>query len=225
MSDNESVEQGTVESNSQEGTQEQTDFKAIVDKLTAERDALTGKVNELLGEAKKAKAARRDAEAQAAEEARKKAEADGNYQQLFESSEKERSTLQQQLEEMRSNIAKEKVSVEAGRLAAKLAEGENVELLSEFVQRRLKYTDEGIKVTDSNGNLTVSTIDDLAKEFEGSARYASLLKGNKSSGGGASGGAGSGGAAKKTMPRSQFEALDTNARMQFVKSGGRPVND
>jgi hypothetical protein len=51
----------------------------------------------------------------------------------------------------------------------------------------------------------------------------SILKGSGASGGGASGGGGGGGGAK-TMPRTQFNALDAQARMTAIK-GGTTVTD
>jgi hypothetical protein len=199
------------------------DLKAQLEALQAENESLSNKVNELLGEAKKAKKQRREAEAAAEEERKKKAEAEGNYQQLFESSEKERGTLAAQLEELQGNIAKKEVNASAMQIATRLAEGENVGLLSEFIARRLKFTDDGIKVTDSAGNLTVSTLQDLEKEFSGSARYASLIRGKQSSGGGASGGSG-GSSATKTMTREEFDALEQHKRKSFIKDGGKVVN-
>ena len=87
----------------------------------------------------------------------------------------------------------------------------------------MKYHDDGVKVTDSSGDLTVSTLDDLKAEFKNDARYSSLLKGNQSSGGGASGGSNSGCAAK-VKTRAEFEALNPVRRMEFVKSGGEILN-
>lgn len=194
------------------------DIAAQIAALQAERDSLLAKNNELLGETKKAKAARIEAERLAAEQERAKAEAEGNYQQLYESSEKHRKTLQEQLEGLTGSIQQKEVKTAALRLASELAEGANIELLSEFVTRRLKYSDDGVKVTDETGNLTVSTLDDLKKEFAGSARYASLIKGNQASGGGATGGSSSGGAAK-VMTRAEFDALDPKARMEKMRAG------
>ena len=70
----------------------------------------------------------------------------------------------------------------AMKLAAEIADGANAELLSEFIGRRLKFHDDGVKVTDNSGNLTVSSLSDLKTEFQNDARYSALLKGNQSSG-------------------------------------------
>jgi len=128
--------------------------------------------------------------------------------------------LQGEYEGLQGSIATEKKNNAAMKIATELADGSNAELLAEFLGRRLKFTDEGIKVTDAAGNLTVSSMDDLKKEFAGDARYAALLKGNQSSGGGASGGSNGGGAAK-VKNRAEFEALNHTDRTAFVKDGGK----
>lgn len=199
------------------------DVAAQLAALQAERDALLAKNNELLGETKKAKAERQKAAAEAAEAARKKAEADGNFEQLFQSSEKEREALTQQLNEITQASQRKEISNAALKISSELAEGANVELLAEFVSRRLKFADDGVKVVDESGGLTVSSLDDLRKEIAGSAKFASLIKGNQSSGGSAAGGS-SGASGSKEITRAEFDALDQPGRLKFVKSGGKITN-
>lgn len=179
----------------------------------AENTRLAAKIAEANKHAKAAERA-------AAEEARKKAEADGNYEQLFKSSEEQRSALEQQLNDLRVQNESKEINSAAMKIAASLADGENVDLLARFVAERLKYAENGVKVTDSNGDLTVSSLDDLKKEFAGSTRFAALIKGNQSSGGGASGGSSSGSATKE-MTRADFDALDPYAKSKFMKDGGK----
>jgi len=191
------------------------ELQAQFEAIRIENERLSAK----LGEANKhAKAAER----QAAEEARAKAEAEGNFEQLFKSSETERQTIQQQLEELQGNISNEKRNNQAMKVASELAEGHNVELLADFIARRLKVVDNSVKVIDEAGNLTVSTIDDLKKEFMGSVRYSSLIAGNKSTGGSAIGGVNSGSStAQQTISRADFKALNPIAQMKHIKSGGK----
>lgn len=191
--------------------------------LTSQNESLVNKNNELLGEKKKETNKRREAESEAARKAEEKAKADGDHEQLYKSAMQKNEQLQTALDGVNSNIAKEKVSNKAMKLATELADGANAELLSTFISKRLKHTDEGLKVTDENGELTVSTMDDLKTIFKNDPRYAALLKGNQSSGGGASGGSNSGGAAK-TKTRAEFEALDPTARMKFVRDGGQTID-
>lgn len=190
-----------------------------IEELQAEREALLKKNEELLTEAKRAKNAKREAEEQARLQAEEKAKASNDFKQLFESSEAERKKAAQELTELREKVANEKRHNEAMKLATELADGTNAELLAEFVTKRLKYSDDKIQVTNDKGELTVSTLADLKKEFQNDARYKSLLKGNQSSGGGANGGDNSGGAAK-SITRQEFEALNPAERQKFTKAGG-----
>lgn len=191
------------------------DLKALM----AENAAMKAKMDELLTEAKKAKTAKREIEEQSQIERERIAREKGDFEQLHKSSEERYQSTVRELEAMRQNVANEKRNNAAMKVATELADGPNAELLSEFIARRLKYHDDGVKVTDSSGDLTVSTLEDLKAEFKNDARYSALLKGNQSSGGGAAGGSNSGGAAK-VKSRAEFEALDPARRMEFVKSGG-----
>jgi hypothetical protein len=164
---------------------------------------------------------KKEAERITRETERQKAESEGNFEQLYKSSEQRAKELFDQIEQRDQINANEKRISESLRIASQLAEGDhNIDLLAEQVAKRLKYVDNSIKVVDSSGNLTVSTLDDLKKEIAGSARFSSLLKGNKSSGGSATGGA-SGSGAAQTIRRADFDALDAGSRMKFIKSGGK----
>ena len=187
--------------------------------LSQEFEAVKAKKDELLTEAKRAKNAKREAEEAARQAEMDKAHASKDFEQLFKSSEAEREKTHAELEALRTGIANEKVSNEAMKISSTLAEGTNVDLLADFVKRRLKYAEGEIKVVNQKGELTVSTTEDLAKEFQNDARYAALLKGNQSSGGGANGG--TNGGAGKTLTRAEFEALDHLQRPKFLASGGK----
>ncbi len=118
-----------------------------------------------------------------------------------------------------SNNAKSKA---ATNIAMGLAEGANVKLLSTFIIERLKFESGEVRVTDKNGNLTVSSLDDLKKEFANNEDFKSLLVGSKASGSGAAKGK-VGGAGTIEMPRAEFDAMNPAARHKFITSGGRPV--
>lgn len=186
-------------------------------------EGLTAKNQELLTETKAAKSARREIEATAQAEQERIAQAEGNHEQLYKSAMEKNTDLQSRLDDVLGSVANEKRDNAAMKIAGELADGSNAELLSEFISRRLKFTDEGLKVTDANGQLTISSLGDLATEFKNDARYSALLKGNQSSGGGATGGSNSGGAAK-VKTRAEFEALNPIAKSNFMKDGGSLVN-
>lgn len=165
--------------------------KSDIEKRDTEVSSMQAKLDELLGETKKAKAKAKEEADLAAKALADKALKDGDFEQLLKSSETEREKAASELLALRANIQSEKVNSEAMRLASELADGHNAALLSEFISRRLKYTDDGYRVLDAKGELTISTIDDLKTEFEKGERYQSLIRGNQASGGGALGGKGS----------------------------------
>lgn len=197
-----------------EGEGQGNELQAQLQAIQEENARLQAKVNE-------ANKHKKEAERLAKQKEREEAEAKGNYEQLFKSSESEREALQQQLEEIRQESASKEVNNLALKAASELAEGPNAEILADYIARRLKFTDDGVKVTDNDGNLTVSTLDDLKREFKGSARFASLIKGRQSSGGGASGGTNDSGSTAETMSRADFDALNPAAKMSFIKKGGK----
>jgi len=198
---------------------------ASADDFQSQLTKVKGKNDELIGEKRKAQAAKDEAEEKARLEAEEKNVATNNYKELHASSEEQRGKLQGQLDELKGKTAKDQCENAAQKLSAKLADGENVGLLAEFVTKRLKSTDDGIKVLDKDGHQTVSSLDDLAKEIEGDPRFASLLKGNQSNGGGAGGGddKNSGGAAK-TKTRAEFDAMSQPERSKFSTSGGTVID-
>ena len=196
-----------------------TEKDAMLKDMQQQFDAVKSKADELLDETKKAKAKARE-EADAAEQARiEKATKNGDFEQLLKSSEQQRKDLEDKLHALNNKVGTEKTRSESMRLASELADGANAELLSEFIGKRIKYTDEGLKVLDQNGDLTVSSLDDLKREFESSEKFKALIRGNKSSGGGAAGDGGRASSQAK-IERAQFDRMDAVQRMEFMKKGG-----
>jgi len=189
---------------------------------SAEIERLRNHSETLLAEKKAEAKKRADAEANAKAESEAKLLASKDFEQLHKSSELEREKLSNRLKELQDNIANEKKGAAALKVAAELADGSNAELLSTFISKRLKYTDDGLKVTDSNGDLTVSSLDDLKREFQNDAKFAALLRGSQASGGGAKGGEKSNGVAKE-ISRGEFEALPPPKRALFLKDGGKVI--
>ena len=195
------------------------ELQAQLEATAAEKTAMQNKLDELLTETKKAKQLRREAEEQARLAAEAKAQKEGDFEQLFKSRTEEAESYKTQLQQLQEGIATEKRDTAAMKLAAQMAEGADVENLAHFIKPRLKYTDEGVKVLDDKGQLTVSTLEQLKQEFESSGRYDSMIKGSKSTGGGAPGGKRSG-ATNKSLSRAEFDGMAPNARMSFIKEGG-----
>lgn len=192
------------------------DKESIIEDLKKQLDSLKNKTGELLAETKAAKERAR-AEAAAKEQAKlDKAKKEGDYEQLLQSSEKDRKRLAEELEGLRGKVSSEKVKSESLRIASELADGHNAELLSEFIKNRIKYTDEGIKVLDNTGQLTVSTLDQLKQEFAASEKYKSLVRGVKSSGGSAQGSGDKSVPSSKQVDRPTFDSWDAQKKSDFM---------
>ena len=208
---------------------EEVDVTALQDQLTTlqesnqaltdQFDAIKSKNDELLTETKTAKEAKRKAEADAITEKDRMAKESGDFESLYKSSSEKLQMTESTLSQLQGRIETEQKGNAAMKIAADLAEGSNIDLLSTFIDTRLSFQEGALKVTDGSGNLTISSLDDLKAEFKNDPKFASLLKGNQSSGGGATGGNNSGSAAK-TKSRAEFTALNPADQMKHVKSGG-----
>jgi len=199
--------------------EELTALKTSNQELTDQFNAIKNKNDELLTETKTAKDAKRKAEAEAVAEKDRLAKESGDFESLYKSSSEKLQETQGVLSQLQGKIESEQKSNAAMKIAADLAEGSNIDLLSTFVNNRIAFKDGELAVTDGNGNLTISSLDDLKAEFKNDSKFASLLKGNQSSGGGATGGNNSGSAAK-TKSRAEFTALNPADQMKYIKSGG-----
>lgn len=213
----------TQEISVEELQQQLAEKDAILADVTSQFESVKAKADQLLDETKKAKAMKREAEAIAKKEAEEKARKEGDFEQLLKSSEEERQKLSEELNGLRTSVTSEKISNEALKIASELADGPNAEILSEFIKRRIQYTQDGVKVTDEQGNLTIATIDELKQEFANSGKYKSLLRGLKSTGSGATGSS-DGVTEAKTISRSDFEKMPAAKQMEFFKKGGKLTN-
>jgi hypothetical protein len=164
----------------------------------------------LLDEAKEAKRLRREADEKLSQKEIDAAKARGDFEQLFTSSEQALAAERAKLAELTTSIERRDLTSAAAKISSSIAEGENAEILAEFVQRRLKIVEGQVKVTDAAGNLTIASLDDLAKEFQQAPRYASLVRGTQANGGGAAGS--KGGGATKTL-----NDLSESERKQLAK--------
>lgn len=201
------------------GVEEQKDNAIDIKSVIEDNKGLKKKLDELLGETKTAKRKAKEETLRADGLVRDKAVKEGDFEQLLKSSEEKNRFLSEELSKIEDARVSEKTKNAALKIASSLADGHNAELLSEFVSRRIKYSDGEIRVLDEKGNLTVSSLDDLKADFLSSDKFRSLVRGNKSSGGGA---AGSGGGAPgvKSISRPAFEKKDAQQKADLMKEGG-----
>ena len=182
---------------------------------------LKRKIDELLTEKKtvqqKASEAEELAKVQAAEKMRKA----NDFEQLYNSSESERQKASEELATLKANLQKQQIAGQAGQVASELTKDvARAKLLTEQISSRLSLVDGEIRVLDVNGNLTVSTVQELTQSIK--AEYPFLVDGSQAAGGGATGG-NSGAGDTKQVSRAEFDGLDAVKRMKFVKSGGKII--
>ncbi|MBY8958366.1 hypothetical protein J1G18_13825 [Pseudomonas sp. MIS38] len=185
------------------------DFVLTVEGLPTGGEDLEGLKRQnqtLLDEAKEAKRLKREADEKLAQKELDAAKARGDFEQLYASSEQALAVERTRLAELTASIERRDLTSAASKVSSSIADGENAEILAEFVQRRLKIVEGQVKVTDAAGNLTIASLEDLAKEFQQAPRYASLVRGTKANGGGATGGSG-GGATKQLHEMSDAERI------------------
>ncbi len=192
-------------------------WKEKMEAMAADNERLNAKIAEANKHTKAA-------EAQAAKEAREKAAAEGNFKQLYESSEAARLEAEEARDKINQLFEQQNINDIAGTIALKLNPIEAaVSDLKSKIASRLKYSEDGVKVTDKKGNLTISTIEQLTEELKGSADYSYMLKGNQSSGGSANGGSNGSGASGDTIKRADFEALNPAQRQATIKRGAKVI--
>ena len=139
--------------------------------------------DDLLSEKKAAQEATTAAEALAEKERLAAMEAKNDNKGLAESYKAELEKYKLREKETAAKLEKQAVSNKALELAKTISSGDNADLLATFIQERLRSEGGEIKVTDANGNLTISSQEDLLNEFKGNQRYASLVVATNASGG------------------------------------------
>lgn len=194
-----------------------------LEQLQRDNQSMKAKMEELLGETKRAKQLRREAEEAANRQTEEEARKAGNFEQLFKSAEQKNKALEDELNSLRGNMENEKKNNTVTKLAAELADGHNAENLALLIQNRVKYVDGDIKVLDNNGDLTVSTLDDLKTEIKSTPRFQSLLRGSQASGSGATGNRASG-TEGKTVSRSDWNSWSHSKRSKFHSDGGKVID-
>lgn len=185
-----------------------------------ENAAIKANRDELLEEKKRQKKLADEAEEKSQKSKEDSLRAKGHYEELYKSANQEKETLKEQMKRIQEEKNQVAIRVEASKIANKLAEGHNAEILTDYIEKRIKYTEEGLKVTDASGALTVSTLSDLESEFAKSDRYKSLRRGTKASGGSATGAGAGGSSNAKVIDRNTFNSMKSFEQSDFIKNKG-----
>ena len=195
----------------------EVNYKELYEKTAADLKAEAAKKEELLSETKRAKEERRNADEAAHKAVQEKSLKDGEFEKLWQSAQKEKEELTKRLQEITSSNRREKLQVQSMRIANDLADGDNAELLSDFVMRNLD------KMADDTGAVTSGVLEAIKNDFKANTKFKSLLRGSKAAGGGATGNT-SGAQASKVISREAFSKMGSAQQMAHIKSGGTLVD-
>lgn len=190
------------------------DYKALYEQSQADLKIVAEHKDKLYKETKQAKADRELADLTAKKVTEEKAQKDGEFEKLWNTSKQEKEELVKRLETIEKANRNEKVQISAMRIATELADGDNAELLSEFVQRNLD------KMADEAGGLSPDVLEAVKNEFRNNGKFKALLRGSRAAGGGATGNT-SAKAQIQEISRAEFDGMSQTARGKFFSSGGK----
>lgn len=188
------------------------ELKAQIDELQHKFAAKAENNARLYKETKAAKEERDRLLKQSQEQERlvkEQSEKNGEYEKLYKSTHEELGLTKKQLEEVHSKYKNEKVQLTAMRIATELADGDNAELLSEFVTKDL------LKLSDELGALDASIIEDVKNNFKTNSKFKALLKGSKAAGGGAQGNMSGSQQSKVELTREEYSKLSPFKQGEF----------
>ena len=196
----------------------------VQERLDQEVAGLKSKNDELLAEKKAIQKAKEEADAKSKQEQEKNAQENGQFKELYESQKAENESINLRLKEMIESQQRQTIKSEALRLASTLTKDvQKAKILEKEISQRLTLVDNEIRVTDDNGQLTVSSLDDLSAKIK--TEYSFLVDGIQAQGGGATRNIGGASVEIQEMSRSQFDELSQKERSAFVRGKGKIVNE
>ena len=199
--------------NEEQVVQDETpDYKALYEKTKQDLDAVAAKKEQLYKETKAAKAARDEAAAEALRISEETAKKNGEFEKLWQTATKEKEELQNQIKAIKHGNRNDKLHVASMRIATELADGDNADLLSEFVKRNLE------NIAEEDGSLSEDVLKAVASEFKNNAKFKSLLRGSKASGGGAPGNMrGDAETSTKELSYAELTKMSPDKKLEFAK--------
>ncbi len=190
------------------------------EKLKTDLKVVAEHKEKLYKETKEAKQARDKASADAKRIEEEKAKKDGEFERLYQTKAQELQEKDQAFENFKKSVRQDKLQVTAMRIANDLADGDNAELLSDFIARKL----DGL--SDETGALNADVISDIKKEFASNQKYKSLLRASKANGGDARGNAsGMAEGQNREISRADFDKLDPIGRSKFLSNRSNKITD
>lgn len=152
-----------------------------IERLRKHNETLLG---EKKAESEKRKAEQAEKDKQAEELARKK----GDFETLETQYKDKIAGLEKHLADQIAERNADLIKSQSLKIASQLSSNaHNQEILQMLIEKRLTVENGAVKVTDGNGNLTISSVDELVAEFKHGGKFDSLIDGTKASGTGATG--------------------------------------
>lgn len=198
-----------------EVVQEEIDYKALYEKakedLASKEEhikAIAAKKDELLGETKKAKQEREQAEIEKSKKA-------GEFEKLWKEAQEKMTALEQERDNERKSYRSEKIQTNAMKIAIELADGDaqSAKLLSYFIKDKLDT------LANETGHLDDSSIDAVKKDFKTNKEFAPLLAGSKATGGGAQGNTRGASNATREMMQREIDSLPPSEKVRLLREG------
>lgn len=186
------------------------DWKLIAESLEKEKADLKRKNDELIGEKRRVQ----EREEAAKREAQENAQKNGEFEKLWKTVAEEKEQLANQVNQIKQQYKQEKIDVTAARIANSLADGNDADLLKEFVKKSL----DGL--ADEHGGVGDNIVQDLTNQFKNDEKYKSLLRGSKAAGGGATGNI-KGNAQVVEKSQHDFNKLSPVQKHEFLSKGGK----
>lgn len=189
--------------------QSQEDYKALYEETQKKLETVAAHKDKLYQETKKAKADREAAESERQRIERENAQKNGEFEKLWQQEAKEKEEALKSLQQLKKGYRQEKIDVTSMRIANELADGDNAELLSNFVKNTL----DGL--ADETGSLSEDVLKSVVNEYKNNQKFKALLRMSKASGGGAPGNLRGAGESLE-MKRADFDKLSADKQYDFI---------
>lgn len=164
------------------------DYKAELDKAKADLDKYKRENTDFFTDMKKYKQKAKEYEEVLAK-TNKVAEESKTYQERYESLSKQYEKEKVTNQKKQNAYDQERIRNKAMTLANNLQplDDDAADMLADYLEKRLKMTEDGIAILDKDGKLSNLKEVDLKEEFKAVERYKRLMRGRDSSGSGAAG--------------------------------------
>lgn len=175
----------------------EVDYKSEYEKLKGDVDRYKKENSDFFTEMKTYKQKAKELEEKLNSGSKEQEEAK-TYKERYESLDKQIKEKEKAWQDRQAQYDSERMRNKALKLANELdpLNADAADMLADYIQRRLKMTEDGLAILDKDGKISNLKDDDLKEEFKTMERYKPLLRGRESTGSGAKSGVNAGGASK-----------------------------